>query len=260
MGVLNWLLGKRPREAVDDSVPFGTLGLSREVGEPARVPARLKEVPHWPPEDMHDVEAWDRFWNDQVADGPMPQISDMHCDHSGLITYMKNRGRGSILCVGNGMSQEPRALAAAGFAVTALDLSPLAAQLAQAIEPGPDYLGLFLDVASHRSGGSVDYVTADLLDAAACPGPFDVIIERCTVQLFRGQEFGEAMEALTRRLRSDGLFFSHCHDGRGRPRRPLVLPVHAAEGWFREHGWTIWRGDLDAAPPERLASLYISTG
>ena len=182
---------------------------------------------------------------------------DMFSNDRGLITYLKNRGLRSILCVGNGISQEPRALAAAGFAVTALDISPVAAQLAQAIEPGPDYLSMFADVTSRRSGGNVDHVTADLLDAAACRGPFDVIIERRTVQLFRGQEFGEALEALTRRLRSDGLFFSHCHNGRWRPPAPLV---HVAEAWFREHGWTIWRDDLDAAPHERLASLFITTG
>jgi SAM-dependent methyltransferase len=272
MSVLDWLLGKRFREPQGDSTQLTTLGLSGgasperlsgatspERREPLRALERLTQDRSWlfPPEDMHDAGAWDRFWNEQIAHGLPPQIFDMFSDDRVLIAYMKKRGFGSVLCAGNGISQEPRALAAAGFAVTALDISPVAARLVQAIEPTPDYLGRFVDATSHRSGGSVDYVTADLLDAAACPGPFDVIIERRTVQLFRGQEFNNALEALTRRLRSDGLFFRHCHDGRWRPPAPRV---HAAEAWFREHSWTIWRDELDAAPPERLVSLFVSTG
>jgi hypothetical protein len=87
--------------------------------------------------------------------------------------------------------------AAAGFEVTALDLSAAATQLAQAIQPTSDHLSMFVDPASTRPGGTLAYVTADFLDAGVCPGPFDVIIERRTVHLFHGSELRKAMEVLT---------------------------------------------------------------
>jgi hypothetical protein len=43
---------------------------------------------------------------------------------------MSASGLRTVLCAGNGISPEPRALAAAGFDVTALDFSPAATRLA----------------------------------------------------------------------------------------------------------------------------------
>jgi SAM-dependent methyltransferase len=262
VGLLDWLLGTKWSRAAGHSERLATLGLSNasiEGGDRSPARERIADDFRWlfPPDDVHDSQAWDRYWNDQISHGLNPQIFDMFSDDRGLIAYMTSRGFRSVLCAGNGISQEPRALESAGFDVTALDLSPAAAQLAQAIRPGPDYLSMFADTASWRSEGTLKYVTADLLDAGVCPGPFDVIIERRTVQLFRGPEFGKALEALARRLRPDGLFLSHCHDGGWRPPTP---PAHAAESWFREQGWTIWRGDLRTAPNKRVANLFMSTG
>jgi hypothetical protein len=50
----------------------------------------------------------------------------MFCEDWELVGAMRANGMKTVLCVGNGISQEPRALAWAGFDVTALDLSPLA--------------------------------------------------------------------------------------------------------------------------------------
>jgi hypothetical protein len=61
----------------------------------------------------------------------------------------------SILCVGAGISGEPHALAAAGF---------------DAMVPSE-----FLEGRT---------VAGDLRDVTICPGPYDVIIERKTLQLF----------------------------------------------------------------------------
>lgn len=47
----------------------------------------------------------------------------MFCDDSLLIEVMRNHGMKSILCAGNGISQEPKALAAAGMEAVALDIS-----------------------------------------------------------------------------------------------------------------------------------------
>jgi SAM-dependent methyltransferase len=235
------------------------MGLLDWLPGPWRARKRLEDELRWlhPPDSVHDPAAWDTYWNDQVSHGLNPQIFDMFVDDGGLIACMTARGFRSVLCAGNGISQEPRALAMAGFDVTALDFSPVAAQLAQSAQPGPDHLGVFTDGEPSRPRGTVEYVTGDLLDAAVCPGPFDAIIERRTVQLFRAQEFGNAMKALAARLRPDGIFVSHCHDGGWRPGAPRV---HKSETWFREQGWPIVHGNLGDAPHGRVASLFLSTG
>ncbi len=197
-----------------------------------------------PPQDVRDALAWDRYWKDQAARGLRPHLFNPYfTDDLDLIAYMTSRGFRSALCVGSGISPEPRTLAAAGFDVTALDFSAAAARLAQAVPLDTDLLNSFM-------GGTLSYVTDDLLDAAVCPGPFDVVIER------RWQP-GDALEALARRVRPDGLFVSHYHSGWWKGPMP---PVHVHESWFRDQGWTIWRGDLRGAPHERVANLRVSIG
>jgi SAM-dependent methyltransferase len=261
--LLDWLLGKRSIERDDGSSRSTSLGLSDvapgEAGKSPPTPPPVRHDRRWlvPPDDVHDAAAWDRYWTDQITHGLPPQLFDLFSDDRELIAFMIDRGFESVLCAGNGMSQEPQAFQAAGFRVTALDLSPVAAQIAQAMKTSENDLSRFVDAESLRPGGSLDYVTGDLLDPAVCPGPFDVIIERRTVQLFRGAEFSQALEALSRRLRSDGLFFSHCHDGRWRPPAPRV---HKAEEWFRAQGWAIWEDERHTEPRQRLVKLFITTG
>jgi len=48
-----------------------------------------------------------------------------------LIKVMNDEGIKRILCAGNGISQEPKALAAAGMDVVALDISPQATEIAK---------------------------------------------------------------------------------------------------------------------------------
>jgi len=47
-----------------------------------------------------------------------------------------------------------------------------------------------------RPGGTVTFVTGDVLDRSVFPGPFDAIIERCMLQLYPKQEQGVALDAL----------------------------------------------------------------
>ncbi len=51
-------------------------------------------------------------------------------DDGELVDAMRANALRRVLCLGNGISQEPRALAWAGFEVTALDISPLDIRLA----------------------------------------------------------------------------------------------------------------------------------
>jgi hypothetical protein len=210
----------------------------------------------WPPHDVHDSALWDRYWHDQVTHGLAPPLFDMFCHDASLIRCLKMRNVKTILCAGNGISQEPRALAAAGFEVVALDLSPEAAHLAQAWQFGSEELDRFCDQEQRAPGGAATYVTGDVLDPSLCPGPFDAIIERRTLQLFPVEERGAAFDRLVSRLRSDGFFLSHCHDGGW---RPPDEPIHHVEQVFRDRGWPMSRG----APPMeagRVAWLVMSTG
>jgi hypothetical protein len=104
-------------------------------------------------------------------------------------------------------------------------------------------------------GGTVKFVVGDILDRSVCPGPFDAIIERRTLQLFPEEERGLALDALASRLQAGGLLLSHCHDGGWKPPNK---PVHKVEQGFRDRGWSVsWK------PPDhagRVAWLVMSTG
>jgi hypothetical protein len=214
-----------------------------------------------PPANPEDVAAWDQHWTEQVAHGLGPPIFDMFCNDRGLVRTMNDEGMTRILCAGNGISQEPKALAAAGFEVVALDLSPRATEIARS--PGGEltakYLQLFVDPAMLRPGGRVDFVVGDIRDSTVCPGPFDVIIERRTAQLYccnRG--VSTILKKLEGRLSSNGILFSHCHNGAW---RPPAERRHFAESWFKQNGWRIWGGDFPQTKPSgRVAWLFFSTG
>jgi hypothetical protein len=110
-----------------------------------------------------------------------------------------------------------------------------------------------------KDGGTLSFVTGDLMDAAICPGPFDAIIERRTVQLFPLEEQVPALERLSARLSDRGVFVSHQHNGGWRRDQPRN---HYAEPWLVANGFVLCprrnRGIWDA--PARLARLMYSTG
>jgi hypothetical protein len=83
-----------------------------------------------PPEDPSDRGGWDLHWSEQVRHGLGPALYDMFCDDRALVSVMGSENMNTILCAGNGISQEPRALAEAGFSVVALDFSPAAVEIA----------------------------------------------------------------------------------------------------------------------------------
>jgi SAM-dependent methyltransferase len=211
----------------------------------------------YPPMDPQDVAAWDRYWTEQVRHGLGPPLFDMFCDDRKLVKVMNNIGMKSVLCAGSGISQEPRALAEAGFEVVALDFSPQAVKIAREFEFPAEGFECFCEPGLRRPGGHVDYVVGDIQDSAVCPGPFDVIIERRTAQIFLNRDIGAVLGALAKRLGQDGILLSHCHDGAW---KPPAEPRHFSKSWFRENGWTIWNGSPVRKPPGRVAWLFTSTG
>jgi SAM-dependent methyltransferase len=222
-----------------------------------------------------NAEAWDEWWTVRLSRGrdnmffpvlPAPifefrgQLWDVPNNDDPVVHIMREHGLRTVLCAGNGVSQEPRALAAAGFDVTALDISPVAVRHAENYCDDAGYFAcLFCSPALHRPGGSVSFIIGDLLNAETCPGPFDVVIERRTVQVFAEHERDAALSALSRRLSDVGVFLSLClddpfpaHLGWSQHESGLF---HASEPWFREHGWVIWDGLPNSALAGRVAWL-----
>lgn len=211
----------------------------------------------YPPANPLDVAGWDRFWVNQIEDGEGPLDLDMFCNDSALVRVMNDEGIRSILCAGNGISQEPKALAAAGMEVVALDISPQAVEIAKSYPLPVEAISFYFEPELQKPGGKVEFVTGNILDATVCPGPFDVIIERLTTQNYHTQGIGAVLNGLAQRLSENGIFFSHCHD---RTWKPPAEPRHYAEQWFHEAEWTIWSGRPGRKPPGRVAWLFRSTG
>lgn len=202
----------------------------------------------FPPENVHDTEAWDRYWQDQIAHEIGPELFDMFCFDQVLVDVLYERDKRTILYVGGGISREPRGLAEVGLDVQALDLSPFAIQFARENEG---------DQSSQQPEGALEFIVGDLFDPATCPGPFDVIIERRTVQGFSKDDRDRALRALAARLHPNGVFFSHCHDGAW---KPPAKPFHATEAWFRAGDWTIWDGEPGPVSRGRVAWIHRTTG
>ncbi len=210
-----------------------------------------------PPTDPLDVSAWDRNWTEQVGHGLGPPLFDMFCDDRHLVEVMDSEGMKNVLCAGSGISREPRALAQAGFEVVALDISPRAVEIARGLDFSTGGFEHFCEPGMRRPGGRVDFVVGDILDLAVCPGPFDVIIERRTAQIYFNRDIEAVLGALTIRLGQDGILLSHCHDGAW---EPPAEPRHFTKSWFQQNRWTIWNGGPGRKPPGRVAWLLTSTG
>lgn len=243
-----------------------------------------------PPRDVRDPRGWDDYWTNQIAVGALDQgFADMMSSDPGLPALLARRGAQTILCAGNGLSDEALSLALFGFHVTALDISVVAAEvLGRALRSpdhpvhaipgfviGDDNTVTFLhsgpidaELCPHmhrsadhapRGGGALSFITGDLMDPDVCGGPFDVVIERRTLQLFPRDEQISACGRLVGRLAERGLFVSHEHQGGWRRDQART---HHAEAWLRSKGFVLRSGAgderYDSAP--RLAFLIFSTG
>jgi hypothetical protein len=243
-----------------------------------------------PPRDVRDPRAWDIYWSNHIEVGALDQgFADMMSSDAALPGLLTRRGSQTILCAGNGLSTEALSLALLGFQVTALDISAVPAEVLGRMLRSPEHpvhripgfvigddnamtfacsapIDSELCPPMHRSadhapkgGGALSFVTGDLMDPGVCPGPFDVVIERRTVQLFPQDAQISALDRLVGRLPERGVFVSHEHQGGWRPGQART---HHAEGWLRSRGFVLRHeaeGDqCDSAL--RLACLMFSTG
>jgi len=102
----------------------------------------------------------------------------------------------------------------------------------------------------------MSHVTGDLMDASLCPGPFDAVIERRTLQLFPPEERVAALERLEARMAPNVLFVSHQHYGAWKPEEPRL---HYAQEWATERGF-VAEHTPDGATAARAARLIFTTG
>jgi len=290
---LTRLVASRTPKLSADEASLQKPGASVPDGERARAGRWLEAFEAGrltPPRNVRDAAAWDAYWTNHLDVGPMEQgFSDMMSSDPTLAGLLVDRGTRTVLCVGNGLSSEALAVALLGFEVTVLDISRVVAEFMDNILTNPasrlrEIPGFV--VASdgivrvtgdgaidpelcppiHRStahtprrGGSLTCVTGDLMEPAICPGPFDVIIERRTLQLFAEQDRGAALEALVGRLADKGTLISHQHNGGWRPGQDRR---HYARDWLQGHGFVFEHaaGSEELAGCPRLASLRYSTG
>ncbi len=233
-------------------------GTSARALAASRLKARADEL-GWllPPSTTRDPAAWDQYWSEQVAHGLAPPLFDMFCDDTELVEFMNRHVMTRVFCAGCGMSQEPRVLAEAGLQVVALDISPVALRLAQTWDPRPGESERMLNPSLRRPGGTLEYVVGSIVDPSLCRGPFDLIIERRTLQVFAPDERQAALDALAIRLEDGGTLLSHCHDGAW---RPPAKPFHAMEALIQNSDWAILTGPSVAKPKTRSALLVRSTG
>jgi hypothetical protein len=240
------------------------------------------------PQDMHDRAAWDTYWDNQLIVGTIQQsFSDWMSSSERLPALLATRGARTILCAGNGLSTEPISLALMGFEVTALDISEVPGQaFANALQnpghafrqiPGCDLRDGILRFTGtgpidprhcpdiHRSddypprrGGSLQFRTGDLTDPTICPGPYDVVIQRRTLQLFPKDEQFMALERLVGRLGTPGTLVTHRHVG------SLQASASAPPiaDWLISLGFVL-QGASDAEQrrtARRLACVHITSG
>jgi 2-polyprenyl-3-methyl-5-hydroxy-6-metoxy-1,4-benzoquinol methylase len=211
----------------------------------------------FPPDDLLDIKGWDQYWIEHIKRGFGPMLFDMFCNDSTLIRVMNDEGMKKVLCAGNGISQEPKALAAAGMHVVALDISPQAVEIAKNYPFPQGAISHYIEPWQQTSGGSALFVTGNIFDSTICHGPFDVIIERRTAQNYSAQGKNTFLNSLADRLDDNGILISHCHDGKW---KPPALPVHHCKSWFEEMGRTIWNTETGQKPSGKVAWLSISTG
>jgi len=250
---LGWMDAPRHRAHPDYSQPdYG----SPASDDPSRAAFEEEIRRLLPPHNSADAASWDQYWDNQLAAGFASALYDIFLDDRALIPIMQDLAVHTVLCAGSGASLEPRALAAAGFDVLALDVSPRAFEIAERRRAGPDVMEAILDPATYRDGGKLTYVVGDLFNPELAPGPFDVVLERRMAQNYAEARFSLLLSGLRARLSPNGLFVTHCHDGRW---RPPARRRHVTAEWWQSQGGVLWSG-VGPKPKGQVAWPITTTG
>jgi len=145
------------------------------------------------------------------------------CDDGSLVDTMRANGLNTVLCVGNGISQVPRAVAWAGFDVNALICHLMQRRWPVKFTPPAEFLAQLVGERSGGLNGNLKFVVGNLCDSECCPGRYDLVIERLNLRLYSDEDQPRALQAVANRLASPGIFFSESHDGGWNHRRRVYV-------------------------------------
>lgn len=228
-------------------------------GEPPFAPSRPQPQP--PSFDVFSPAAWDSFWETRLAAfSPPIELSHYVEPVRAALPRMRTQNARTVLSVGCGVALDVRAFAAAGFAVTALDVSAVAIRYARTTELTSKSTPHYLDRSDLCSGGSLEFVLADLFDTAQCPGPYDVVICRNTLQYFQyAGRLRAALNAVVGRLAPAGFLFIGTHGAI--PAFDAIDDLLIESGFRLVRGWDVQPADLfPKRPAERVAWHMCGTG
>jgi SAM-dependent methyltransferase len=153
------------------------------------------------------AEFWDQFFRRRLA-------SSNDLDWEGLWTEpflapLREAGVRTILELGCGTGNDAARLAAAGYSVTAIDLS-----------------GEAVDQARARYGSMARFVVADMTQRLSFPsGSFDAVMSNVAMHMFPDGVTRAVFAEVERVVRPGGLFLFHVNALEDRPLRARSLPA-----------------------------------
>lgn len=157
------------------------------------------------------AEFWDQFFRQRLESG-----NDL--DWEGLWTEpflvpLQEAGVRTILELGCGTGNDAARLAAAGYSVTAIDLS-----------------GEAVDQARARYGAMARFAVADMTQRLPFPGgSFDAVMSNVAVHMFPDGVTRAVFAEVGRVVRPGGLFLFHVNALEDRPLRERSLPARELE-------------------------------
>jgi hypothetical protein len=158
------------------------------------------------------AEYWNNYWQAKIASGAAQEHFFYFEITDQIVPLLRKLNLTKILCVGNGISLEAPALAYAGFQVDVLDISSAAITYLSNYQLTDKDLMNFYRADQYRPGGKIDYIVGDFTDINLCPGPYDLIITRRTLQYFTRNNFIAVINTLIARLNDGGVFINHSHN------------------------------------------------
>lgn len=198
------------------------------------------------------VEYWSKYWQSRIsgnnADGKFFyfEITD------DIVPVLRKLGLRKILCVGNGVSLEPLALAYAGFDVDVIDISQEAIDFISNYKLSESDIKRFYTQDQQQPGGTINYIVGDFTDRSICPGPYDVIITRRTLQYFTRSNFLGVLDLLIEKLTDEGIFVNHTHNA--------YDVGFAIEEYLRLHNFVIHNPNKELSKGKRIGWLFGSSG
>jgi hypothetical protein len=201
-------------------------------------------------QDRDDPTGWfDRIYTDAQGDHTAVFWADLE-PNPYLLNWLENRPlkhtRRKAIVIGCGVGDDAEALSAAGYAVTAFDISPEAIRLCKNRYPET----------------TVNYLVADLFSyPAQWAENFDLVYECNTIQVLPGQYRIKAREAMVSLLAPQGYILVSCRSrlkGMQEDDIPLPLDKEEIDGFVRcglkEESFAAYDDTQDPPVPHFFAS------